>query len=810
MPEVGSQQRTSPLNIDKRHTYLEQLTPALQLRMLNQTLFIPFQHVMSFEMDFGGDTQKSAVLQVFDPSFIVLDSMFFNIAQLSLNKGVPLKMRWGYANVPLVSDFVNQIKIDGMQDRFLSEEFSFQVFSVDIQPQENGNMISLQLSPEAFDPILTKTLVPNTFISAAFLENRSSKSEEALNAIEKRVQELKGADRKTNDELRNLQDNIELIKKFRAKSAEEIDNIVASPNVVVVGSGNKKKLTFNRIYTNLMNIAEKASGSFQRENPWQKPLPMYPKGMDLGYDFIVFEGKNESVMQCLYRLGGMMVGVSTENSDRPVVYSATDKTASKPGAPTTPDPANNITPRYRMVGGKPEFYSARLSKNAQFKILNESDEEIQKPSISPDQTNFVLWEFKEAPFDYTFPPEPPIATYWYHGGNKDISDIDNMHEILEFSAQSDQISSYYSAANLFTMSGVRNKRTGLNLTKEQLESASPNSNKRPSQEEDKISSFNSRSDKKSSITDPNSDTGTSSNRSRVTADSNNQSRSSTKYEIPISGGGLKGEADAQLIEFTDRLRTKIATQTAFNAEMTIIGDPRLEPTLVSQNTFIRINYNDKSGRLNPIYSGDYRVHSIKHSIGQDGYKTMLSLNRFPKSDASEEEKTRRQRQITDREFKPGEPLDLAQVTVIVKTKGGAGTKPGWVVSDVIAFEGNVNKDRINKMLQGDSTNGTNIKTKLITFANNYLNSVFADFETIRKILTDKSTIIQNQQKPVDNRSLTVKTNFIIADVVTSKPSEKDNKTNGTPPTTGTSEETTDPAVTEALKDTENIITNLSF
>ena len=235
------------------------------------------------------------------------------------------------------------------------------------------------------------------------------------------------------------------------------------------------------------------------------------------------------------------------------------------------------------------------------------------------------------------------------------------------------------------------------------------------------------------------------------------SSSLKKYEVPLTMTKT-GDASELVKRFIDKLRTRAAAQYPFKANITIIGDPRLEPTIINTNTTIKIVYRNKFGDSHPLYSGVYYVKDIKHQIDAGNYKTLMELLKVPTSHVGNQQ-LRNEEQERTRELHKGEPVKIALLTAYIQQKGNGFTcvkiSP-WVEKTY------TNSKRVGTLL---GNNEAIIKTLESAISNAIKNA--STFERAGQILNKKwAKKMATLQQTVDGKKTKQKrpVNFIVYSV----------------------------------------------
>ena len=750
------------LEIDKRHTLIEQLTPAIQISILNQPLLtIPFDHVMHFEISYGTAGQQTATLQAFDPTFKVLDVTFFNAAQLT-QKGIPTKIRWGYAFVPSTPEFVSDRDSKLMQEQFLSEEYNFYLLRVESEPQRHGNLLTAHFVPIVFNPVMTTIKVDKTFItgdvSKLSRQSFTGSVKNAQNQLSILKQSLEKQGEEGKKQFAAYEKALKQFQKITGQNLtqEQVRQRVQGeigPQAEVIG----EKLSFSRIYFELMKIADanQANSGLLRDQRWQSPLPIFPTSLDDEHDYILFEGRNDNIWECLLRLGAMMVSKTTRGSARPIDFNRGAQGQSKP--------------RWRMVGGKFTPYTARLkaSVSKDITLLKDAGKRLDPDQLNADQTTFTMWQFKEAPYDFMIRPADPIASYKYHAGSKSF-DKTNLNEVLEFGVDVDKSSAWFVNPDLLSMSQIRNNQTGASTRAGALTNIDPNrtvasqrqAGTSGTQVKNKSgpgsnSIAGTRNQQTTERTDPRQASNTSSTTRTTQTTAPTSGRTSKSYDIPLTVSNV-GNAGEIINRFADLLRTKAAASYPFEANMTLVGDPRFDPTFVNTNTTIEFEYVNKNGEINPLYTGRYHIKNIKHVINPGSYRTELELYKVVES-IQDQRAIQNNEQELLRPINPGEALKTALIEIIIQQLSGE----RWKLGNIAAWSdpNNVNRGRVNQLLT------STVRRILEPKIQQKLNTLTGQpkQEIISRLARQFSARTKTQQKLVTGQqgSTEIETNFII-------------------------------------------------
>lgn len=651
--------------LTKKHALLEQLVPSIQIRAAGiDVLTIPFNHITQFEMAMGTTSKATASMQLFDPTFKNLDILFYNLTQLAY-RGSPIRIRWGYAFVPENQNILSIENIDAEKNKYLSEEYNFIILQTQSDTQAAGNYLTIQMAPIIFDPVITAIPFNKKLISGALKNGNkgpngktslyTSLTDTKTNPVKARVLETLGK---------------ESFEKF-------VKNLKAAQSGKLIGTSVNGKLTFDRIFTELMKQATDNQTEIgrRREVSWQQPLPIFPDNLDLEYDVGVFDGQGDSIYICLQRLAKIMMSTKPVNDNNfATVYNSS--TVDKDGGA-----------RNRMIGGDFTFVNGKF-KNIKDNVLYDGrGVKISPDQVKPEQNTFIMWRFNEAKYVYTLKPTEPLATYVFYGGENSAGfNKDNLPEILEFSVNLENISKYFADPSLLNLKAITNPTTGVavrpatNLNRGQIDSLATTTR-------EAAAAGGTDQGVKTSGTNPTQDSETKTSTGSVTPTGDK-----VNYNVPLVGS-IDGETvgrDAEL--FLDSIRTKAGQKFPVNMDITIIGDPDWEPTYI--NNSLKLIFRNRLGEENPLYSGDYTVLDIRHAIDNSGYKTHLKCLKSPLTNDDIQREVRGGRVINK-----SEPLETARLEVILSLVDGTEANGVWKTSSIQAASVENNRERVNNALR---------------------------------------------------------------------------------------------------------------
>ncbi len=682
--------------IDKRHTLLSQLTPAIEIKVLGSyAISIPFNYITKFEFDVN---QMQAHLEMFDSSFYIIDTFAFILAKLS-GKGVPIKIKWGYAVNSATPTITNERVQIANQSIYMSKDYDMTVLNVESNPDEKGSRVTMLFAVNIIDPVLTSVAVKKVFVSgdiASFTTNSKELQNTLINTWKKGSED----DKKRAETAEKLIKRVtELTETGKASNEEALRRALEGqfgPNVEIISNGGK--LTFTKIYFRLMDIALKAQNKlgFDRKASWEIPLPVFPEDFDNNYDFLIFNCNNDNIYSNLQRLGSMMTSKDTRLGKSPQNFNLNSTSATTP--PAQPQPNAQENARFRMVGGNFTFHSAKIDNQILgANLYKDANSTIRFDQSRADQTAFCVWSFTEAPFEVNV-DEEPIARYRFHAGEPNKFDENNLTEVLSFSAEFNNVSKYFIASNGFGLENVRNTKTGasVNTTANDAQTGEDVLN----QQRQLTGDNQSVQLPTSSQTNPMLDR-ENTNRSSSSVSASPDQSTQKKFEIPAS---INPDRDKEILKaFDDAIKSSVRDRFAvFNADLSIIGDPRFDAVFKAYNKMIYFDYINKQGNTNPIYTGHYRIINIKHSIENGKYTTALNIFKVPESNVKTGKtedsfiaNNPTRSQGFDNPTTDGQIITNAQISVSAKFVSGK-----WRVSTINAYSGEEYKDkaRVDKML----------------------------------------------------------------------------------------------------------------
>ncbi len=747
--------RTFP--ITKNHLFLEHMVPALLIKdPFDQDLFaIPFNHVLRWEVSaFSQDAQ--AILECFDPTFRTLSLLFFNAAQ-GTGQGLSIRVRWGWVN--RTTDPAASLQLtESVRNQFLSQSYKFYVVAVTENQEPNGNRITVNMLPHVFDPVLSNIKVTKTFVSSNFAD-ASKRSN--VGALESEIQRILGGDANNanSEEFQRYKRTLDAFRNLRSNVTNNETNPIDNNTTLRVSDG---KLTFQKIFNELLDIAEENQNrlGIRRATNYQRPLIITPDNIDDEYDYQIFEGRNDSIWVCLRRLSNLML-----SKDPP----ATTDTGIQTSRQRSPN-----QPRHRMVGGKMTMHNARLKNPAkQIIIKNARGRNISAEQAGADQESYLFFSFKEAPYDFMLKSEePPIGTYVFYGGSKQF-DINNTSDILSFSVQNmDTLSTFFMDKSLFTITSATNPTTNESLRLDkpaQVKAADIVSSVQNLVREN--APRTETSDQNSTVTEqgqiePLEDTNPANDRSRPSTSSTALAAS------PLTGSNIQefdipyvvsqdGERMSQAAErFLDILRTAAGRQFNPELEITIVGDPRLEPTFANGQTDIRLIFRNRFGEDHPLYSGIYLIRDIKHIIEAGNYTTVLKVVKRPFTATDvDTESPEVIEAATGRRYGDTEPIPAGFLTV---TLTGSSENRRLIISDapgspgIKAFAGNPNANRVSGILKRQIAGAAAGKTIIQDLYEQFRSAIVVD--QVQGITQNRSEATQTllnfskQYNYVDGRS----------------------------------------------------------
>ena len=734
--------------LDKRHTLLSQLTPALELKILgNYALTIPFHYITKFEMNVK---EMQVHLELFDSSFYLIDTFAFVLAQMS-KKGIPVKVKFGYAKTSSVPTYTNDRVQMADQAFYLSKEYDMVVLSVESRPEEKGTSITIMFVVNVVDPVLTAVPVKKIFVSGD-TASYSANAQLIQDSIIDKWNSGSEDDKKKATQATKVLEEMKKRQGFTSAALQESLRTQYGPDVEIVNG----KLTFTEIYTRLMNEAFKYQNKlgFQRRGNWEIPLAVMPEEFDNNYDFVHFNCNSDNIYTNLQRLASMMTGKSTQGTSGEKNFNATASNVTNPPA------QNNTTqpkPRFRMIGGTFTFHNAKVDKKITgASLYDDKGQKTQFEATSASKKAFCVWAFNEAPYEVRVEQEP-VAFYRYHAGDPEKFDPNNLTEVISFSAEFNNASQYFMSSTGFGLNSVQNTATGVTTDTSQNDAASAQDRLASQSVVNQNLSQQSSSQKNSNpAEDPNGSVN-----SNVSASADQSAMK--QFQVPAS---IDPTRDAQTLkDFSDAIRSQVRDyMKVFSANLTILGDPKFDALFMTFNRTIYFEFVNKVGDTNPIYSGHYIIKNIRHIIENGKYVTELELQAIPESNIKAQPENATVNATNVQGFSSatstGEAIKNAQVTISVIRSGNS-----WKVTNVGAYsaEGYKDSQRVSEILSKDPNNRNRLRDEADKLVKPINSNKFEDVvrETRGKLITEM--VVSQTIQGIGDKSLPVK--FIIFEVV---------------------------------------------
>jgi len=732
MPSSNQPEQIS--EITKVHTMLNQLTPALELKILGSyAITIPFSYITNFEYSVN---DNQAHIELFDSSFYIIDTFAFILAKLS-QKGIPTKIKWGYAYNSPTPTITNERVQVAQQAFYMSKEHNFVLRQVESKPDEKGSRVTMHFIVDTFDPVLTSIPVNKTFVSndlASITSNASS-----MDAL---INKWSAGSAEEKARAKTLEASIKKLKDIAATNPAN-EEALRTQVQAAFGAGAelvKGKLTFGSIYFNLMKIADKNQNiGGVRESKWEIPFPVFPPEYDENYDYLIFTGDGNNVETNILKLASMM-----RSTPQTTNYAQTGQTA-------TP----NVAPRNVMIGGKRTYHSARLDKQITgSKIYASETQRINVDTIPSNRVAFCVWAFNEATYEIEV-TEEPVAFFRYHAGEPGNFNKNNLTEVLEFSVEANSMTDYFMMNNLFALQNVTNQRTGVTTDVRNVDPISTADI--AARNQGQITTGNTAalngSAAMAGVTNPSIDNNTGNAQSSVSSPVD----TSAQKHFEVFGQVNPARDADSLKEFIDAIRSQAKNQlSGFGAEMTILGDPKWDGLSFLYNKSIYFEYVNKNGDVNPIFTGTYCIINIKHSISSGKFTTSFSMKKVPEKSASTSTTENSHLSATTTQgfggapTTAGEPITNAQISITVSKNNNR----NWKVQDVFSYKGSEYKDsaRVDTLLTAT------ISQKVKEGAQRVVDSVQVDtFEELERQVKSRLADVEVTKQ----NNLDIQTKFMI-------------------------------------------------